>query len=292
MSKNFGFERFCKSSWFDGFIAKPHQFFSTNFLQCCQSCIQGVQMNNLWKNLTWEKSFEIDKITGCLLKSLGQLSESFRQFRQNCILTVESRFYWEIFIARTMLFGKFFQILGEKLSSFFEKLFLGECTNCLLRQQKEGVSVHFDEKTLFSKVFVTFQNLSDSKQHISSFCPLNFLAGLSKLYSGVQRTISWRKPFWNNLFFYNLFFGFWTKSTRTFHKIFLADFEKTVLPVQRTVYEKVWDKKRANKQNFFQELVLTTFGFLVHFFRPFCQNCNLPSSNFLMGSSICEWKID
>ena len=92
LSKNFGFESFCKSSWFDGFLAKPHQFFSTNVWQCCQSCIQGVQMNNLWKILTWEKSFENDKIRGCLLKNLGQLSESFRQFRQNCILPVDSRF--------------------------------------------------------------------------------------------------------------------------------------------------------------------------------------------------------
>ena len=65
-----------------------------------------------------KKSFEIDKVRGCLLKNLGQLSQSFRQFRQNCILTVESRFYGEIFIARTMLFGKVFQILCEKLSSF------------------------------------------------------------------------------------------------------------------------------------------------------------------------------
>ena len=67
-------------------------FFLPNFWPGSQSCVLGVQMNNLWKNLTWEKSFEIDKLRGCLLKNLGQLSESFRQFRQNCILPVDSRF--------------------------------------------------------------------------------------------------------------------------------------------------------------------------------------------------------
>ena len=103
--------------------SKTSSGFSTNFSQCCQSCIQGVQTNNLWKNLTWEKSFEIDKVRGCLLKNLEQLSESFRQFRKNCILTVESRFYREIFIVRTMLFGKIFRILGEKMSSYLRNCF-------------------------------------------------------------------------------------------------------------------------------------------------------------------------
>ena len=70
-----------------------------------------------------KKSFEIDKVRGCLLKNLGQLSQSFRQFRQNCILTVESRSYGEIFIVRTLLFGKFFRILGEKMSSYMRNCF-------------------------------------------------------------------------------------------------------------------------------------------------------------------------
>ena len=70
-----------------------------------------------------KKGFEIDIIRGCLLKNLGQLSESFRQFRQNCILTVENRFYGETFIVRTMLFGKIFRILGEKMSSYLRNCF-------------------------------------------------------------------------------------------------------------------------------------------------------------------------
>ena len=147
-----------------------------------------------------------------------------------------------------MLFGKNFRISGEKNVKFFEKLFLQECTNCFLRQQKRGVSVHFDEKPSFSKVFVIFQNLSDSKQHLSSFWPLNFLAGLSKLYSGVQRNISWRKPIWNNLFFWNLFFGFWTKVLGLFTKSFWQTSKEPFYVSRWTVYEKAWDKKRANNK--------------------------------------------
>ena len=73
-----------------------------------------------------KKTFEIDKVRGCLLKNLGQLSESFRQFRQNFILTVESKFYGELFIVRTMLFGMICRILGEKMSSFLRNC---SCTN-------------------------------------------------------------------------------------------------------------------------------------------------------------------
>ena len=41
------------------------------------------------------------------------------------------------------------------------------------------------------------------------------------------------------------FFGFWTKSTRTFHKNFLADFEKTNLRVQRN---SLWKSLRQKKE--------------------------------------------
>ena len=152
------------------------------------------------KILTWEKSFEIDKIRGWLLKNLGQLSESFRQFRQNCILTVESRFYGEIFIVRTMLCGKIFRILGEKLSSFLRNC---SCTSVrtafYVNKRKAFLSIRM--RNLFSKVFIIFQILSDWKQNLSSFSPLNFLTGLSKLHSGVQRNNSCSKAIWNNLFF-------------------------------------------------------------------------------------------
>ena len=103
--------------------------------------------------------------------------------------------------------------------------------------------------------------MSDSKQHISSFCPLNFLAGLSKLYSGVQRNISWRKPIWNNFFFLKPFFSNFEQNVLgLFTKSFWQISKKSFYVSRGTVYEKVWDKKIANKQNYFQEIVLTTFG--------------------------------
>ena len=116
---------------------------------------------------------------------------------------------------------------------------------------KKSVSFHFDEKTFFSKVFVIYEKFSDSKHNISSFSPLNFLAGLLKQNLGVERNISWRKPTWNNLFSETFFFGFWTKSTRTFHKKFLADFEKTVLRVQRNSLWKSMRQKRSLQTKLF-----------------------------------------
>ena len=145
-----------------------------------------------------------------------------------------------------MLFGKNFRISGEKMSSYLR--------NCLCKSvrpafyvNKRGVSVHFDEKPLFSKVFVIFQNLSDSKQHFSSFCPLNFSAGLSKLYSGVQRNISWRKPIWNNLFFSNLFFRILNKKYTDFSQKHFGRFRenRSTCPEEQSM-KKYETKKRAN----------------------------------------------
>ena len=118
--------------------------------------------------------------------------------------------------------------------------------------------------------------MSDSKQNNSSFSPLTFLAGLSQLHLGVQRNISWRKPIWNNLFSKTFFSVFEQKVLGLFTKIFWQISKKAFYVSRGTGYEKVWVKKRANKQNLFQELVLTTFGLLVVFFRLFCQNCILP----------------
>ena len=87
-----------------------------------------------------------------------------------------------------------------------------------------------------------------------------------------------------------------TDSERNFFSFFQRNFVRVVKAAfyvsKGTVYEKVWVKKRTNAQNYFQDFVLTTFGLLVEFFRPFWQNCILPSSNFLMESSICEWNSD
>ena len=291
MRKNSGFENFCKSSWFDWFIAKPHQIFHRTFSSVVKAAFRVSRQTVCEENSLGKKSFEIDKITGSLLKNLGQLSQSFRQFRQNFILTVESKFWRIIYRAYNAVWYDFSDF-GWKNVKFFAKLFLHECTNCLLRQQKKGVSVHFDEKTLFSKVFVFFQNLSDSRQHISSFSPLNFMAGLSKLHLDVQRNISWRKPVWNNLFSKTFFSVFEQKVLGLFTKIFWQISKKAFYVSRGTGYEKVLVKKRGNKQNFFEEFVLTTFGLLVEFFRPFRQNYILPQSNLLMESSICEWNID
>ena len=138
---------------------------------------------------------------------------------------------------------RFFRFRWKKVK-LFEKLFLQKCTNCFLCQQRKGVSVHFDEKPLFSKVFVIFQNLSDSKHHISSFCLLNCLAGLSKLHSGVQRNISWRKPIWDNLFSKTFFSEFEQKVLGLFTKVFWQISKKPFYVSRGTVYEKVWDKKK------------------------------------------------
>ena len=151
--------------------------------------------------------------------------------------------------------------IGWKNVKLFEKLFLHECTNCFLRQQKKSVSFQFNEKHLFSKVFVIFQNLSDSKHKISSFSPLIFLAGLLKLNSGVERNISWRKPTWHNLFSETLFFRILNKKNSDFSQNFFGRFRKnrSTCPDEQSM-KKHETKKRANKQNYFQELVLTTFG--------------------------------
>ena len=61
-----------------------------------------------------------------------------------------------------------------------------------------------------------------------------------------------------------------------FQRIFVRAVKAAFYVSRGTGYEKVLVKKRANKQNLFQELVLTTFGLLVDFFRLFCQNCILP----------------
>ena len=84
MSKNFGFESFCKSSWFDGFIAKPHRFFSTSFWQCCQSCIQGVQRNISWRKPIWNNLFFLNLFFRILNKKYSDFSQKhFGRFREN-----------------------------------------------------------------------------------------------------------------------------------------------------------------------------------------------------------------
>ena len=145
-----------------------------------------------------------------------------------------------------------------------------ECTTCFLRQQKRGVSVHFDEKPLFSKVFVIFQNLSDSKQHFSSFCPLNFSAGLSKLYSGVQRNISWRKPIWNNLFFLNLFFRILNKKYSDFSQKHFGRFRgnRSTCPEEQSMKKYKTKKELINRTisgNLFWQLSDFWCNFSGHF---------------------------
>ena len=48
--------------------SKTSSFFSANFWQCCQSCIQGVQMNSLWRKFTWEKILKLKKLQEVLWK--------------------------------------------------------------------------------------------------------------------------------------------------------------------------------------------------------------------------------
>ena len=227
-----------------------------------------------------------------MLKNLGQLSESFRQFRQNSILTVESKFYWELFIVRTMLFGMIFRILGEWMSSFSRNC---SCTSVrtafYVNKRKAFLSILM-RKLCFPKCLYFFKICRIRSNIFPVFLHWIFWQGCQSCIQVYRGPFHGENQSETTFFSKTFFFGFWTKSTRTFHIISLADFKKTVLRVQRTVSEKAWDKKRANKQNYFQELVLTTFGLLVEFLRPFCQNCFLPSSNFLMESSNCEWKID
>ena len=179
MSKNFGFEKLFKSSWFDGFIAKPHQFFSTNFWQCCQSCIQDVQMDNLWKNVTFEKSFEIDKITGCLLKNLGQLSESFRQFRRNCILTVESRFWGEILFVRKKLFQIFFGVWAKNYQVFWETV-SARVYELLSTSTKEMRFCRFSWETFVFQSVCNFSNFVGFEATFSQFFSIEFFGSVVK----------------------------------------------------------------------------------------------------------------
>ena len=57
----------------------------------------------------------------------------------------------------------------------------------------------------------------------------------------IMETTNLKQPF----FLKPYFLGFWTKSTRTFHKIFLADFKKTVLLVQKN---SLWKSLRQKKE--------------------------------------------
>ena len=78
-----------------------------------------------------------------------------------------------------------------------------------------------------------------------------------------------------------------TDSEQNFSVLFSTNFcqgcQSCILCVQRNSLLKSMSQKRANKQNLFQELVLTTFGFLVDFFRLFCQNCILPVKQLFDG---------
>ena len=136
LSKNFGFESFCKSSLFDGFIAKPHQFFSTNFWQCCQSCIQGVQMNNLWKNLTWEKNL-------FFVKTAFYLSSNFLMESNICEWIVHWLFFLDI---------------GRKLSRFWRNCFRTVVQTAFYMSQGETlVLFNFWGENFVSESFCSFQ---------------------------------------------------------------------------------------------------------------------------------------
>ena len=148
---------------------------------------------------------------------------------------------------------------GWKNVKLFEKLFLHECTNCFLRQQKKSVSFHFVEKPLFSKVFVIFQNLSDSKHNISSFSLLSFLARLLKLNLGVNRNISWRKPTSNNLFSENIFFRILNKKYSDFSQKVFGRFQKkrSTCPDEQSMKKYETKKELINKtisRNLFWQL--------------------------------------
>ena len=144
------------------------------------------------------------------------------------------------------MFGKVFRISVEKMSSYLRNCFCKSVRTAFYVNKRKAFLSSLTRNLCFLKCLFFFKFLSDSKQHISSFSPLNFLAGLSKLHLGVQRNISWRKPIWNNLFFLNLIFSdFEQKVLGLFTKIFWQISKKPIYVSRGTVYEKVWDKKKS-----------------------------------------------
>ena len=114
--------------------------------------------------------------------------------------------------------------------------------------------------------------MSDSKQHVSSFSPLNFLAALSKLHLGVQRNFSWRKPIWNNLFSKTIFFRIFNKKYSDFSRKFLSRIPKkhSMCPEEQSMKKYETKKELINKtfsRNLFWQLSVFWWTFSRRFLK-------------------------
>ena len=192
-----------------------------------------------------------------------------------------------------MLFGKIFRILGEKNCQVFWETVTARVYELLSTSTKERCFCPFWwENFVFQSVCI-FSKFVGFEATFSKFFSIEFFGRVVKAVFRCTEDHFMGKTNLKQPFFLKPFFSdFEQKVLGLFPKIFWQISKKPFYVSRGTVYEKVWDRRRGNKQNFFQELVLTIFGLLVEFFRPICQNCILPSSNFLMESSICRWKID
>ena len=185
-----------------------------------------------------------------------------------------------------------FRISGEKMSSYLRNCFCKSVRTVFYVNKRKAFLSNLMGNLCFPKCLQFFKICRIQSKIFPVFLHWIFWQGCQSCIQVSRGTFHGENQSETTFFLKPFFSDFEQKVLGLFTKSFWQISKKPFYVSRGTVYEKVWDKKRANKRNHFQEFVLTTFGLLVEFFRPFCQNCILPSSNFLMEGSICEWKID
>ena len=117
------------------------------------------------------------------------------------------------------------------------------------------------------------------------------MASFSKRHSRCPKEHFKEEKLREKKLFLNCPFRFLNKNTRTFPEIFLADFEKSVLGVQRNSLWTAVSQKKLWNQNFLRNF-LTNLGLLLNNFRPICHDCILSVEQLLGKIIILEYNFD
>ena len=245
-----------------GFCEKL-SFFCCKFLGVVVKTGFSVAIGNFWRSKVYLRKLCYFQKFRTSIKKFGLLAKNFRQFCQNCSLsvhrnTVRKKFSTEFFLS--------FVDIEWKCSGFLLIISRQGRQNCLQRVPKVILREIIFDKSLFS-VFL------DIEQKNSRLLARFFELGSKNCCLSVH----W-KFLRNNIekfYFFEFIFGPWTMNFRFFDKNICSRFVKTALYV---VAGTAWGKKLTGKIFFiliFSRRWAKFLSFLQKKIWQCCQTCNL-----------------